>query len=85
MVKGASPSLLAENCPPREVIRKHKLKKPMPTTNILQDRGRKSRRKVMTRRRREGGGGQVYCFWSDHLNVSRQEARRERREKMMAM
>jgi hypothetical protein len=52
MVKGASPSLLAENCPPREVIRKHKLKKPMPTTNILQDRGRRGGRKVMTRRRR---------------------------------
>jgi len=39
MVKGESPSLLAENCPPREVIRKHRLKKPIPTTNILQHRG----------------------------------------------
>lgn len=41
MVKGESPSLLAENCPPREVIRKHRLKKPIPTTNILQHRRRK--------------------------------------------
>ena len=36
MVKGESPGRLAENWPPREVIRKHKLKKPTPTTKILQ-------------------------------------------------
>ena len=41
IVKGESPSLLAENCPPREVIRKQRLKKPIPTTNILQHRGRR--------------------------------------------
>lgn len=41
MVKGESPSLLAENCPPRDVIRKQRLKKPIPTTNILQHRGRR--------------------------------------------
>lgn len=41
MVKGESPSLLAENCPPREVIRKQRLKKPIPTTNILQHMGRR--------------------------------------------
>lgn len=37
-VKGESPGLLAENWPPREVIRKHRLKKPIPTTKILQER-----------------------------------------------
>lgn len=36
-VKGESPGLLAENWPPREVIRKHRLKKPIPTTKILQE------------------------------------------------
>lgn len=41
MVNGESPSLLAENCPPRDVIRKHRLKKPIPTTNILQHRRRR--------------------------------------------
>lgn len=38
MVKGESPGRLAENWPPREVIRKHRLKKPIPTTKILQER-----------------------------------------------
>ena len=36
-VKGESPGRLAENWPPREVIRKHRLKKPIPTTKILQE------------------------------------------------
>lgn len=39
MVKGVSPGRLAENCPPREVIRKHRLKKPIPATKILQGQG----------------------------------------------
>lgn len=34
-VKGGSPGLLEENWPPREVIRKQRLKKPIPTTKIL--------------------------------------------------
>lgn len=37
MVKGESPGLLAENWPPRDVIRKQRLKKPIPTTKILQE------------------------------------------------
>lgn len=36
-VKGESPGLLAENWPPRDVIRKQRLKKPIPTTKILQE------------------------------------------------
>lgn len=58
MVKGESPSLLAENWPPREVIRKHRLKKPIPTTNILDGgtggkrRERERREKAWTRRGR---------------------------------
>lgn len=44
IVKGESPSLLAENCPPRDVIRKQRLKKPIPTTNILQHRRRREER-----------------------------------------
>lgn len=39
MVKGVSPGRLAENCPTREVIRKHRLKKPIPATKILQGQG----------------------------------------------
>lgn len=35
VVKGESEGRLAENWPPREVIRKHKLKKPIPSTKIL--------------------------------------------------
>lgn len=38
MVKGESPRRLAENCPPREVIRKHRVKNPMPSTKILWER-----------------------------------------------
>lgn len=45
-MKWESPGLLAENWPPREVIRKHRLKKPIPTTKILQDRDRD--KKVVT-------------------------------------
>lgn len=59
MVKGESPSLLAENCPPRDVIRKQRLKKPIPTTNILQHRGR--------REGTEGKGGlgrQTCLIWN---------------------
>lgn len=37
MVKGESPRRLAENCPPRDVIKKHRVKNPMPSTNILQE------------------------------------------------
>lgn len=37
-VKGESPGRLAEKRPPKEVIRKHRLKKPTPTTKILQKR-----------------------------------------------
>lgn len=40
MLNGESPSRLAENCPPREVIKKHRLKKPIPATNILQQTDR---------------------------------------------
>lgn len=36
MLNGESPNRLAENWPPREVIKKHRLKKPMPATKILQ-------------------------------------------------
>lgn len=32
---------MAENCPPRDVIRKQRLKKPIPTTKILQNRRRR--------------------------------------------
>lgn len=34
-VKGGSPGRLADNWPPREVIRKQRLKKPIPATKIL--------------------------------------------------
>jgi hypothetical protein len=36
MVKGESPRRLAENWPPRDVIRKQRVKKPMPRTKSLQ-------------------------------------------------
>lgn len=42
MVNGESPSLLAENWPPKDVIKKQRVKNPMPTTNILN--GEKERR-----------------------------------------
>lgn len=45
MVKGESPRRLAENCPPSDVIRKHRVKNPMPSTNILQE-GKQSCSKV---------------------------------------
>lgn len=41
MVKGESPRRLAENCPPSDVIKKHRVKNPMPSTNILRG-GKKS-------------------------------------------
>lgn len=36
MVKGESPRRRAENWPPKDVIRKQRVKKPMPRTNSLQ-------------------------------------------------
>lgn len=41
MVKGESPRRRAENWPPKDVIRKQRVKKPMPRTNSLQ--GKRSR------------------------------------------
>jgi hypothetical protein len=41
MVKGESPRRRAENWPPKDVIRKQRVKKPMPRTNSLQ--GERSR------------------------------------------
>lgn len=43
VVNGESVRRLAENCPPREVIKKHRLKKPIPTTKILQRKRERER------------------------------------------
>lgn len=45
MVKGESPRRLAENWPPRDVIKKHRVKNPMPSTNILRE-GKQRRKEV---------------------------------------
>lgn len=48
VVNGESLSRFAENWPPREVIRKHRLKKPTPATKILQQIDRKADRFTKT-------------------------------------
>lgn len=72
MVKGESPSLFAENCPPREVIRKHRLKKPIPTTNILQHSGRRGgrdKRGVKTGKTDLSGWAGELILWESSWNI----------------
>lgn len=57
---------MAENWPPRDVIRKHRLKKPIPTTKILQE----TQRDV-------GGGGEAVTQEHDMV-TSQKVARKEK-------